>query len=307
MLLIFAENDFVAFYGVSSSNPRCKWKSKYTPLTRRNEDIQKKKQQEFVEQLLVHNITIESNFLEANQNNSTFNLYEITSNNLQRYFVPDALLFSTNSNDIACSKNIHAYYTNNLFEASTLEAGALLRDWNSIPGRDYVFDCIPGSFQKIDRSDTENLKDQNSYVKHNNETTTCMISTDPAVAVDEDVKEPACSSCQSPAARDSLHSHEEINIEAITNNEAGQYDSEEDLDKTLLFNDLEIQQKLDVINSHLRNSQQLESDRLSNPDDGNKSIGNDIWREQIQAGSQSPDLFDDFEMEELERDVSPGI
>lgn len=263
---------------------------------------------------------VESNSPHTNEADDEMTCYEITSKSLQRHFVPEALLFTTSSNDTASNKNIQIYYTNNLVEMSTLEAGVLLRDWSTIPGRDSIFDCIPKKFIKTDQSDiasqeVQSAGDEQSQEKSMHDIATCSNPTETSECMNEDVEQQSHDVRLSPVPTDGLHVSEAMEVDipnveheqnTLTQKDCIQCEDEEDVDKTILINNFDIQQKLDLINCQIRNSQQIESSSLSSQDDGNTSINDDNWVVQIQTGSQSPDLFD-FEMDDLDTEDPAGV
>lgn len=121
-----------------------KWKTRFTALTRRSEQTQKEKQKEKVDELLLDNILIESRLKRktAESDGSRDFLYEIYSPQLQRVCLTERILFEINRSEVRSSQQLFSYYTNNLVEVSSAAAGALLKDWSLIPGRDRKFDGI---------------------------------------------------------------------------------------------------------------------------------------------------------------------
>lgn len=109
--------------------------------------MQNEKQKGKVDELLLDNILIESRLKRKTADldaNCDF-LYEIYSPHLQKICLTERILFEINRCEVRSSQQLLSYYTNNLVEVSSAPAGALLKDWSLIPGRDEKFD---GMFAK---------------------------------------------------------------------------------------------------------------------------------------------------------------
>lgn len=121
-----------------------KWKTRYTALTRRNDQQQFEKRKKMIDDFMLDSILIGSRLKRKYvdfQMDCDF-LYEISNKLLQRVCMPERTLFELNRNEKQMNQNLSNYYTNNLVEISSIQCGALLKDWSTIPGRDCVFDGI---------------------------------------------------------------------------------------------------------------------------------------------------------------------
>lgn len=264
--------------------------------------MQKKKLQEEVEQLLLDNIMVESHASQSMATDETMVLpYEITSTLLQRYFVPEALLFTINSTEYS-PENLRDYYTNNLFELSTNKAGVLLKDWSTIPGRDSVFDCMPNMYREVEtyvETEQNTPKEQSeNEVAESSQPHTLVTIRDKCSQKDDVVDILA----ESPLSAATISTSKMMPNENDPPLEKKQ-ESIEDPDQTVLLDKLEVQYKLDIINTQMRMSQSFEN--VSSQNDINREEDKN-WRDQLHR-SQSPDLFDDFEMDELVDEAEIGM
>lgn len=149
-----------------------KWKTRYTALTRRNDQQQNEKRKKIIDDFMLDSILITSRLKRTNNNlqiDCDF-LYEISNKLLQRVCMPERTLFELNRNEIQINQNLSSYYTNNLVEVSLVECGALLKDWSTIPGRDCVFDGIFSENNKVvEQQQLQQNEEMEIEVSENNE------------------------------------------------------------------------------------------------------------------------------------------
>lgn len=258
-----AGGTFTPFFGARATSSRSqKWKNRCTPLTRRVEEFQQEKIRKKVEEILLTNIT--RSYKPKKEIN--YIPYEITSTSLQKSFMSEQILFSANAIEANTTNCISQYYTNNLVSPSRVKCGALLRDWDLIPGRDNLFDGIPSSIRKeqeaAEQIDTDLAMEEN-----------CIEMTV--------IKEAEKSSCKNKP-------------EAYTSEPRGYADTTNDLEKTILLDNEDIQNKLDVINTQLQYGQLLNTSSEIIQTVQNTSENNQRYCER----SSSPDLFADCDIDE---------
>lgn len=102
--------------------------SKFTPLTRRSENVQKDKFKKKVKNILQASEDGES------VTSETIQEYGVTSSYLQEYFIPESPCY--NISLAAMQTAVEQFYVNDLVPISTLQCGCLLKNWSEIPGRD---------------------------------------------------------------------------------------------------------------------------------------------------------------------------
>ena len=110
-------------------NKRHKFNKKCTDLVKRNDDKQKEKLLNRVQNLLTNQFNKQKCFKDNTTN------FVLCSDYLKEHFCEEQKIFNINS----CSNNsqsINEYYTGNLFTPSKIKAGHLLKNWNLIPGRE---------------------------------------------------------------------------------------------------------------------------------------------------------------------------
>ncbi|XP_037045934.1 structure-specific endonuclease subunit SLX4 [Bradysia coprophila] len=121
-----SDYNFRDFFGNLGS--KRKWSSKFTPLTRRSEHIQKEKFKNKVKNILQVSAAFET------VDSQAIREYSITSSYLQQFFTPNSP--SYNRSIAVTETNVEEFYVNNLVPTSTLRCGCLLKNWADIPGRD---------------------------------------------------------------------------------------------------------------------------------------------------------------------------
>lgn len=260
-----SDGDFTPFFGLKQAPTRPKkWKNRCTPLTRRKEEIQKEKIRNKVEEILLTNITR----IPKAKKETECVAFEITSTALQKCFMPDQIIFSANAIEPNTTRCIEQYYTNNLVSPSKIQCGALLRDWDSIPGRDDLFDCIPISIRENKEAaepiDTEVPIEESDIEMIESKKTSSDDPHGPPVGTSIDCAERT------------------------------------DFEKTVLIDNEDIQNKLDVINTQLQHSQALNtsSEIVQTVENGSEDNRRDFER------SSSPDLFADCDMDDDNEDDS---
>lgn len=265
--------DFAPFFGLQPKRGRAKkWQSRCTALTRRNEQIQTEKVTKKVNEILMES-TIPKRKEVAVVDGSS---YEITSDILYKYLLPEKMLFKINSSESMSSDNLNMYYTNNLMSPAKCKSGVLLRDWASIPGRDSLFDCVPSS------------------VRQQRE---CLQSEYDAVEIDELPIIEACSplSEASDAIIQEIDNNDVPNaIPFDVNNDQSHQDVSVDVEKTVLLDQDDIQDQLDVINSQIRLSQLLNTseEKIQTTADTSDDKTRRFSRE------SSPDMFADCDIDD---------
>lgn len=232
-----------------------KWKSKCTPLTRRDDKILDQRRRERIDDLLTDNILIESLKLressQAMDTDAHF-VFDVSSKVLQRICVAEKILLEINDSAVRSDRCIQQYYTNNLVEQSTVAVGSLLRNWNDIPGRDSVFDGFPPPPQAI----TVDKHDREMPEIEQDECNELVILDQNVEFVDES-----------------------RNVESVREIAT----TSDDTDETIIVDTNAIEAELNVINSRVR----LDQDFAASTVCGSKTIALELHR------GPSPDLFDD--------------
>lgn len=264
------ENFFGYFSRPKKTNARFKWNSKCTQLTRRNDDAQKQKVREKIDEMLVNNIIVESRQSKCLQEPELFSLsnyssYEIYSKNLQRICVPERILFELNGCAEHSGCNILSYYTNNLVERTDLRAGVLLRDWSKIPGRDSIYDGFTTSATtQNDHMNTDTESDSENIEMECNKTDYATVITsqcqpmDNCVADNDQINVEKCLEAMERIEDEQIEDTESIEpnenptVDDEYQNSAGSSDDE---DVTFVLDSNDIQLKVDAINSKIRLSQ----------------------------------------------------
>lgn len=266
------DGDFADFFGAKKQTARGKkWKNRCTPLTRRADDVQTEKIQKKVHDLLLEVLSYESKCRQRILSEATG--YEVTSTVLQRVCIPERPLFAANAFELDTSKNLNIYYTNNLVSPSKCKAGALLKDWASIPGRDSLFDCVPFSVKRI--RDIEDIDEGGA-----------AMETDDVELMDEHVNsDKILSTPEFPSSTPTDQHFTEAN---------GFINIAEDGESTILMNDEDIQMKLDVINMQVQDNELLNSStELTNIVHGNEDSNSLLFRRE-----PSPDMFADCDIDD---------
>lgn len=270
------ENFFGYFSRPKKTNARFKWNSKCTQLTRRNDDTQKQKVREKIDEILVNNIIVESSQSKCLQEPelislSNYSSYEIYSKNLQRICVPERILFEINGCAEHSSCNILSYYTNNLVERTDLRAGVLLRDWSRIPGRDSIYDGFTTSAtsQQSDHINTDTESDSGNIEMECNKTDYATVITsqcqpmDNCVTDNDQMNVEKCLEAMERIEDEQIEDEQIEDSESIRPNDNRTVDDEyqnsagssDDEDVTFVLDSNDIQLKVDAINSKIRLSQ----------------------------------------------------
>lgn len=232
-----------------------KWNSKCTQLTRRKNDVQKKKLHENIDKVTVDNIIVEAELTKRlNDDENDACAFDVCSATLQRICIPERTLFQLSSDDNRVCDNLYSYYTKHLVECSTLSADVLLKDWSQIPGRDDIYDDI--GFVANKKENDENVKENET--SDNVDTDVEMHEMD---ANNEDemnrlnCSQKTTNSEETPTKR---------NVDEMPNTCASETCCEtsiksplecmesDDEDKTIVIDSDDIQSKVDDINSKMR-------------------------------------------------------
>lgn len=242
---ISSEGVFELFKLPRKANARFKWNSKCTQLTRRKEEVQGTKVRDKIDELLLNNILVEQAKITPISDDLTdYTPYDVRSRHLQPICMSERILFEMNSCDMHSNSNSLSYYTNNLVERSELEAGALLKDWSKIPGRDCKYDG-ESTTEKTDQSQPTEAAD-NSIVnssQHTNEEAT------------EDAQDHLNTQLETAAITPPMPTEmdvdEKLKDEAETDVNMENEDKLPDEDVTLIIDPNDIQLKVDLINIRL--------------------------------------------------------
>lgn len=301
-ILILSENNIAEIFNVNKTNrTRNKWTTKCTLLTRRKDDVQLKKKQKNVDEILLNNILVEAKMRNGSAINSEF--YEISSRLLQQFCMPERILFHINGDDIE-RRDIKRFYTNNLFEPTNLPADSLLRDWSTIPGRDHVFDGLHAikskNFEESDREGKEtdkweaansrdfceesmeveiNLQEDNIHIKENDRARTNEIHVE-SFDVNENDKEHFSLS----NALDHTLINDNRNRDTSPKPSTSTSICVDDANKTIVVDAIDIETQLSEINYKIRMSQNFDEEI------GASSQIVEVHRE------PSPDLFGDDDL-----------
>lgn len=284
------DGDFAPFFGLQQARGRKKkWQSRCTALTRRVEKFQMEKLKKKIAHILMESITANR----RPQPEIACPAYEVTSNTLHKYLIPEKILFNVNSTECDSTQNSSMYYTNNLVSPTKIKSGVLLRDWASIPGRDDLFDCVPESVRQkstnhemIPEEIDADEPTKNAVPANMPETDMSDPSEEPAdIAIEDD------NSGNSPKAGTS----NTYSRDASEQNEVAV-----DMETNILIDNDDIQGKLDLINVHIQNSQILNAsaERIRNIRYTSFDKSDRLSRE------SSPDIFADCDSPDHRSDDS---
>lgn len=253
------------FGAQKKSKVQNKWKSKCTPLTRRDVEVQSLKTRERVDELLIDNIMIASR--KSRESNDTVAsavefVFDISSKLLQRICMPEKILFELNDSDVPSDRCLHQYYTNNLVERSAIAVGALLRNWKEIPGRDSVFDGIPATLNQTQ----EVIGDDQPKDRAEKELAECVDRA----SINSDHYE-------MPLESDNYVASSVVDVEEMT--------ASADTEATIIVDTNDIEVELNFINSRIRSSQNFVETHA--PICDSETVAVEPHR------GPSPDLFDD--------------
>lgn len=271
-----------SIFGVpKKSKVKNKWKSKCTPLTRRDDEVQRLRKFERIDELLMDNILILSRKRRASNGSNVDAdfVYDISSKLLQRFCMTEKILFELNDNDVQSERCIQQYYTNNLVEPSTVAIGSLLRDWSKIPGRDSVFDGIPTTQEATSNEHREIEIELSNEPDRSFQDCVDRISLNPVV--DAEI---------SSESQNTVVSQMEVE-EAIASHGT---------DDTIILDTNDIEAELNLINSRIRLSENF-AEMQSGP---SEICDSKLMRSEFIRGP-SPDLFDDDDYDdgsEFEKD-----
>lgn len=272
-----------------------KWNTKYTPLTRRKHDIQAKKILDNVNKLTVDNIVIDAE-LQKRSNTDGFgeDSFEICSRLLQRECIPERILFRLNGDERNVLDNFHSYYTNNLVEHSAPPAGALLKDWSKVPGRDSIYDRIgfhtDGVASEKDRTDEPDGNDVNSDVDMHSMETYVPDETQMFIGLNSIQQKSADLLGDMSAEPNEIQNDQSNSGEQSVKHSMECTESSDD-DKTIVIDSDDIQSKVEEINSKIRLSQNF-------GDVFEKVVVNNEATKQTYTRAFSPDLFSDDDDED---------
>lgn len=273
-----------------------------------------------MDELLLNNILIESQKTPKTNANDSIDIYEIKSQLLQRFCMPEQILFNVNGNGERAHQCIHLYYTNNLVEASTVEAGVLLRDWSKIPGRDCVFDGMQLSENIHEGEDSnENNKNNNNNDGERENEPDFMETNFVNDIIEErnEVKSQRNASISSLEISSTYEQKELTNLD--TNSSKNDNDEDQssckavinfpiqsdndDAEKTILMDTCDIESRLNLINSQIRLSQNFVELLATNTTTFDSDSTQLIDRIVFNRGP-SPDLFGDDD-EDYDCDIEP--
>lgn len=256
------------------SKVQAKWKSKCTPLTRRNIETQNMRKREQIDAILTDNILIESRQmreLKSSEISGADCVFEISSKNLQRICVAEKILYELDKNDADTRQCLYQYYTNNLVEPSTVVVGALLRDWGKIPGRDSIFDGITPALLQTEAPVTQEMIEDHDHDPCDIEPNEKELNASPVPEPNTVSNIETENAVAGPTAEDEI-----ATVSAET-------------DDTLIVDPNDIEAELNMINTRIRASQEFIDAAPSTMNLGNcgESIATYSHR------GPSPDLFDD--------------
>lgn len=224
---------------------RHKWNAKCTQLTRRQDEIQRLKINKNIDELLCDNITFEARATKISPESvdvEIFENYEVFSNNLQRFFMPERILYEISACDKDIKDNYASFYTNNLVEIQWIEAGTLLRDWSKIPGRDGIYDGI------LDKNEAEEPVEIDHLVVVSSESE----PFDAEQPNDEEPEKIEIGDRSSQESRPSEGENVEKQIYIIDDDISPNEINAGDEDKTMIVDSDEIQLQVEEINSKMR-------------------------------------------------------
>lgn len=296
-----SNGDALNFFNVDrKQRTRFKWNSKCTQLTRRNDELQKSKVRDKIDEILVNNIFVLSNQndqlksaeqIETQCDSIDYTPHHIHSRFLQRICISDRILFELNNCDKNTKSSLRSYYTNNLVEAAEHGAEALLKDWSEIPGRDLIYDGIQNTTNEI--IETEKMAVISSSPEYDIQTESSLSGSDANRCDDQidndattiiitdgnDEHQMGTTGCNSYAIQSSKMATQDVESDS----EAQCLDDE---DRTLIMDSNDIQTKIDAINSNMRLSQQFCD---------NFQASDFTCHATTTIRAPSPDLFDDDE------------
>lgn len=259
-----------------------KWNAKCTLLTRRQDEIQRSKINQKIDELLCDNITFEARATKITPESvdvEIFGNYEVFSKNLQRICMPERILYEISACDKDIKDNYASFYTNNLVEIQWIEAGTLLKDWSKIPGRDGIYDGIP------DKTEAEEPMEIDDLVSSESEPFDEEQHIDEEQPNSEEPEKIEIADHLPQELRQSKEENVKKSIDIIesdiSSNEINAADYE---DKTIIVDSEEIQLQVEEINSKIRLSQNL------------ADVFNLVVVEHESTNAlrcPSPDLFDD--------------
>lgn len=294
--------DALSFFNMNrQTKTRFKWNSKCTQLTRRNDDVQKSKVRDKIDEILLNNIIVESNQADRLKSSERIVAIEysphcVHSRRLQRICIAERILFERNHCDKNTKTDLRSYYTNNLVDASELGAEALLKDWSKIPGRDSIFDGIQATANEIIESDATTVI--SSSPEYDIQTESSLSEFDAADKRDDQIENTfIVTTDQRSAGCSNATQFSQMAAMEIENDGAAQ--STDDQDRTLIMDLSDIQSKIDAINSKIRTSQQF-GQTLQESDFTCQAA--------TTTRAPSPDLFDDDDDDDNDAAVkSDGI
>lgn len=252
--------DVLNFFNMNrKTKSRFKWNTKCTQLTRRNDDTQKSKVRDKIDEILLNNIIVESSQADRLKSSERIDIagyspHCIHSRRLQRICISERILFEMNNCDRNTNSGLCSYYTNNLVEASEAGAETLLKDWSKIPGRDSIYDGVHGTTSEVNETDEHEAVTASSP-EYDIQTESSLSEADGGkideqiehaftVTDDQQMDTAGCSNVyQSSAAMDGKSDSAVHDVE--------------DNDRTLIMNFEDIQSKINTINSNIRLSQQF--------------------------------------------------
>lgn len=269
--------DRLNFFNMNrKAKARFKWNSKCTQLTRRNDDAQKLKIRDKIDEILLNTIIVESNQAERLKSDEhidsiDYTPHQIYSRRLQRICISERILFELNNCDQNTNSTLCTYYTNNLVEATDRGAETLLKDWSKIPGRDSIYDgrLAASTNNPIETDTVMTVIASSPEYDIQTESSSSEIDADKH---DDQYTDTAGCSRSSPSNQMASVANE---------NDDGDDDDE---DRTLIMDSSDIQSKFDAINSNIRLSQKFCDNFLAS---------DFTCQAATTLRAPSPDLFDD--------------
>lgn len=281
------KGDVFNFFNINrKAKTRFKWNSKCTQLTRRNDDTQKSKVRNKIDEILLNNIVVESSQADRLKSSEGIDLidytpHDIYSRHLQRICVSERILFELNNCDKNTKSNLRSYYTNNLVDMSELEANALLKDWSQIPGRDTIYDTIDG----IQKAATEIIGTDAMTVISSSPEYDIQTESNKDDADNDQIHEITSPSDEqqmdSAGCSRTIQSSQFLSLDVESDSTTQSLDDE---NRTIVMDTNDIKLKIDAINSTIRSSQQFCD---------NFKLSEFTCQATTTARAQSPDLFDD--------------
>lgn len=258
-----SDADVLDFFNINRrTKARFKWKTKCTQLTRRNDDTQKTKVRDKIDEILLNNIIVESSQADRLKSSEQVDIISysphcIHSRRLQRICISERILFELNNCDKNTKSSLCSYYTNNLVEASEAGAETLLKDWSKIPGRDSIYDGMHGAANEITETD-EAVAVTISSPEYDIQTESSLSEADGG-KFDEQIEDAVTETDdQQMDTAGCSNVYQSSNAMDIGSDSAVQdVDDIDDNDRTLIMNLDDIQSKINAINSNIRLSQQF--------------------------------------------------